>query len=228
MPERHRRTLQRVGDRYLIDVKRSDASTSVAQPIEVDAAFGRSAPLIVEIGSGAGEQIVAHAVEHPDVNHLALDVWWPGIAAAIHRADKAGVENLRIIYADAASALPRLDRPVDELWTFFPDPWPKKRHRKRRLVTESFARLVGQVLAEDGRWRLATDWADYAWQMRDAIAAAGLKNPHAGERPDPEDPAEAGITGGFAPRFAGRIRTRFETKGIEAGRTVYDLVATRG
>lgn len=228
MPQRHRATLERVGERYLIDPARGQASTSVAGQIDVDGAFGRRAPLIVEIGSGAGEQIVSHALEHPEVNHLALDVWWPGIAAAIHRADKAGVTNLRIIYADATSALAHLSRPVDELWTFFPDPWPKKRHRKRRLVTEDFARQVAGVLAEDGVWRLATDWADYAWQMRDAIAAAGLTNPHAGERIDPDDPAQAGITGGFAPRFSERITTRFETKGIEAGRTVYDLVACRG
>ncbi|MDO5724130.1 MAG: tRNA (guanosine(46)-N7)-methyltransferase TrmB [Flaviflexus sp.] len=227
MPQRHRTTLERVGERYLIDPVRGEASTSVAGPIDVDAAFGRTAPLIVEVGSGAGEQIVAHAAAHPDINHLALDVWWPGIAAAIHRAEKVGITNLRIIYADATSALGQLSRPVDELWTFFPDPWPKKRHRKRRLVTESFARQVGEVLAEDGVWRLATDWADYAWQMRDAIAAAGLVNQHAGERPDPDDPSEAGITGGFAPRYRERIVTRFETKGVAAGRQVYDLVATR-
>ena len=100
------------------------------------------------------------------------------------------------------------------------------RHRKRRLVSDSFACEVARLLRDGGMWRLATDWDDYAWQMRDVIEACEFfENPHAGERPDPEDPQPQ--RGGFAPRFEGRVVTHFETRGIDAGRHAHDIVGIR-
>lgn len=115
---------------------------------------------------------------------------------------------------------------ISELWTFFADPWPKTRHKKRRLVAPEFAGIAAALLVDEGLWRLATDWADYAWQMRDVIESTpGLENVYAGERPDEDDPA--GLRGGFAPRFPGRVRTAFERRAGREGREVRDLCARR-
>lgn len=230
LPDSLERTFQREGDKFVIEVARGAGWTTVAEEFAFSpaAAFGREAPLVVEIGCGTGDQIVAAAAARPDENFLALEVWQPGIAKLVSRAAEAGVDNLRVIEADAAQALPIIleDGAAHEVWTFFPDPWRKARHRKRRLVSPAFAEQITRILAEGGLWRLATDWDDYAWQMRDVIEAAGsLENPYAGENPDPEDPEPT--RGGFAPRFQGRIQTRFETRGLEAGRRIHDLVAVR-
>ena len=171
---------------------------------------------------------VLSASAHPERDFLALEVWVPGIAKLISKAVEADVDNIRVIEADAAQALPIMlgDASLDEVWTFFPDPWRKARHRKRRLVSDNFALEIGRLLRDGGVWRLATDWDDYAWQMRDVIEACELfENPHAGERPDPEDPQPE--RGGFAPRFEGRVVTHFETRGIDAGRHAHDIVGVR-
>lgn len=115
---------------------------------------------------------------------------------------------------------------ITELWTFFADPWPKTRHKKRRLVAPEFAGIAASLLVDGGLWRLATDWADYAWQMRDVIESTpGLENVYAGQRPDEDDPK--GLHGGFAPRFEGRVRTAFERRAAREGREVRDLCARR-
>ncbi|WP_206222216.1 tRNA (guanosine(46)-N7)-methyltransferase TrmB [Schaalia sp. ZJ1691] len=224
------RTWATHGDRYVIEPRRGIGFTTIAEDFHLDIAqeFGRSAPVTVEIGSGTGEQIVAAAASHPDRDYLALEVWVPGIAKLISKAAAAGVSNIRVLEADAAQALPILlkDASVAEVWTFFPDPWRKARHRKRRLVSDSFAREIARILQDGGLWRLATDWDDYAWQMRDVVESCDLlANPYEGERPDPEDPEPE--RGGFAPRFQGRIITHFETRGIDAGRRAHDIVGVR-
>ena len=219
------RTWEAHAHRYVVEPRRGVGYTTVAQDFTIDLAelFGRSAPVTLEIGSGTGEQIVAAAAAHPERNFLALEVWVPGIAKLVSKAAEAGVDNIRVIEADAAQALPIMleDACLDEVWTFFPDPWRKARHRKRRLISDSFAREVARLLRDGGVWRLATDWDDYAWQMRDVIEACELfENPHAGERPDPEDPQPE--RGGFAPRVEGRVVTHCETRGIDAGRHAHD------
>lgn len=224
------RVLDQHGATYLVPVARADSATTIAPDTKIDwdQQFGRRAPLVVEVGSGNGEQIVAAAAAHPEQDYLSFEVWHPGVAKMISRAASAGVTNLRIVEADAAQALPLLLGPdsVSEVWTFFPDPWRKKRHHKRRLVDGEFAGAVATILAPEGCWRLATDWDDYAWQMRDTIESEpNLVNPHRGARPDPLDPEPT--RGGFAPRFPGRLLTRFEEKGLEAGRTVHDLTAIK-
>ncbi len=224
------RTWEAHADRYVIEPRRGVGYTTVADDFHLDTEelFGRRAPLTLEIGSGTGEQIVAAAAANPDRDYLALEVWVPGIAKLISKAVDAGVDNIRVLEADVAQALPIMlgDACLDEVWTFFPDPWRKARHRKRRLVSDEFALQVARVLRDGGVWRLATDWDDYAWQMRDVIEGCPLfENPHLGQRPDPEDPEPE--RGGFAPRYEGRVVTHFETRGIDAGRRVHDIIGVR-
>ena len=224
------RTWEAHADRYVIEPRRGVGYTTVADDFHLDTEelFGRRAPLTLEIGSGTGEQIVAAAAANPDRDYLALEVWVPGIAKLISKAVDAGVDNIRVLEADVAQALPIMlgDACLDEVWTFFPDPWRKARHRKRRLVSDEFALQVARVLRDEGVWRLATDWDDYAWQMRDVIEGCPLfENPYVGQRPDPEDPEPK--RGGFAPRYEGRVVTHFETRGIDAGRRVHDVIGVR-
>ena len=230
LPPNLARTWDAHAERYVIEPRRGIGYTTVAEDFRLDPVelFGRRAPLTLEIGSGTGEQIVAAAAAHPDRDYLALEVWVPGIAKLVSKAVEAGVDNIRVLEADAAQALPFLlvDASLDDVWTFFPDPWRKARHRKRRLVSDAFALQVARVLRDGGVWRLATDWDDYAWQMRDVIEACPLfENPYRGQRPDPEDPEPQ--RGGFAPRYEGRVVTHFETRGIDAGRRAHDIVGVR-
>jgi tRNA (guanine-N7-)-methyltransferase len=173
--------------------------------------FGREAPLVVEIGSGVGEATGVLAAARPSYDVLALEVWKPGIAASLAEVAAVGATNVRFCSVDAVWAVEHLVAPgsLAGLWTFFPDPWPKARHHKRRLVNASFAALAASRLAPGATWRLATDWADYADQMRAVLDA------------------EPGLTGGVVDRWAERPVTKFERKGLEAGRTITDLAYTR-
>lgn len=225
------RTWDRYAEDFVIPVPRDGGYTTVDPNfiLDVDAEFGRRAPLIIEVGPGNGDQLISYAAAHPDVNLLGLEVWKQGIAKALSRAVDAGVTNVRFIEVDAEQALPTMLPPASaqEVWTFFPDPWRKARHHKRRLVKPSFAHTVAQVLEDDGVWRLATDWPNYAWHMRNVIEECTLfNNPYTGCRPDPDEP-DTPERGGFAPRFADRIVTRFETRGADEGRRAYDIVGVR-
>ncbi|QOQ38696.1 tRNA (guanosine(46)-N7)-methyltransferase TrmB [Trueperella pecoris] len=233
--DKYEKVMAEFGPKYVIDYPEGAAQTTIAQDafVDLNAAFGRSAPLVVEIGPGSGEQTMSAALAHPEWNFLALEAWSPGVARCVNAAVREGVSNVRIMEIDAAQALPILFRRGDlenprahEMWTFFPDPWRKKRHRKRRIVSDEFAQTAALVLEEGGVWRLATDWADYAWQMRDVVAdSSHFDNAYAGLNLDEAD--EGKYTGGFAPRWDGRVMTRFESRGIEAGRTIYDIEAIR-
>ena len=145
---------------------RHGPSTSVDPDFRLDteSLFGRRAPLVVEIGSGRGEALVAAAAEHPDHDFLGLEVYVPGVAQTLVTMRHQGVTNVRLAVVNATEALATMLAPasVRELWTWFPDPWHKKRHHKRRLVTVPFTRLVARVLEPGGTWRIATDWDDYA------------------------------------------------------------------
>ena len=254
--------LAELGPRYVVNVPRADAVRTVSPSfrLEPDRLFGHVGqvrPLIIEVGSGSGEALLAHAAAHPGADYLAVEVWETAIARLVTSIHRQGLHNVRVVPADAsqllATALPVAC--ASEVWVFFPDPWRKARHRKRRLVTPRFADAVARVLRPGGVWRLATDWSDYAWQMRDVLEAvsalpvgleADMTAPYfryddAGARPglgaegaeegsagngvDPGSPS--GMVGGWSERFAGRVITRFETKGVEAGRTVRDLTAVR-
>ena len=182
--------------------------------VDVAAWFGRRAPLVVEIGSGVGEATVPLAAARPSCDVLAFEVWRPGVADTLHRLDRAGVTNVRLISVDAVWSMRNLlgEGTVHELWTFFPDPWPKKRHHRRRLVSAEFAAVAASRLEPGGLWRLATDWADYAEQMVEVLDAEPLlENVHAGP----------------APRWDERPVTRFERRGRDAGRQITDLTYRR-
>ncbi len=173
--------------------------------------FGRSAPLIVEIGSGVGEATAALAAQRPAYDIVGVEVWRPGVAHTLGLLAEAGAENVRLLSLDAVWCLANLFGPgeVEELWTFFPDPWPKKRHHKRRLVTPEFAALAASRLRPGGMWRLATDWVEYADQMRTVLDAEPL------------------LQGGRVERWADRPVTKFERKGLAVGRDITDLAYRR-
>jgi len=218
----------------IIDLLRSQAAMSVAPEFELDAArhFGRAAPLVVEIGSGTGDALVQGALARPGMNFLAVEVYRTGLAATLNKIVQHDLTNVRLVRADAMQVFKHMltPRSIAEVWIFFPDPWHKVKHHKRRLVTPAFAELVASRLAPGGTLRLATDWADYAIQMRDVLTScASLTNPYRGPvRPaHGPAPAPAELGTGFAPRFPGRAMTRFETKGLESGRAIYDLELRR-
>jgi len=173
--------------------------------------FGRQAPLIVEIGPGIGEATVALAATRPDCNVLAVEVWRPGVADTLGRVGEAGLTNVRMLGIDAVWTVQNLVEPdsLAGLWTFFPDPWHKTRHRKRRLVTRDFAALAASRLAPGAEWRLATDWADYADQMIEVLDA------------------EPALEGGVVERWDERPVTRFERKGLAVDRSITDLAYRR-
>ncbi|MBM7518849.1 tRNA (guanosine(46)-N7)-methyltransferase TrmB [Nocardioides nitrophenolicus] len=173
--------------------------------------FGREAPLVVEIGGGVGEATAALAAARPEANVLALEVWRPGVAEGLGRVAEAGATNVRFSGVDAVWTLEHLIAPgtISELWTFFPDPWHKTRHHKRRLVNPEYAAMIASRLAPGGLWRLATDWADYAEQMVDVLDA------------------EPALEGGVVERWAERPVTKFERKGIAKGRAITDLAYRR-
>lgn len=234
--------MERFAGDYVISVPEGPTPTTIPEDAIIDLrlSFGREAPLVVEIGPGSGEQLVAYASAHPETNLLAVEAWHPGVARTIAHAVAADVHNIRILEGDAAQLLPIVfglsqlgetarnagNPRADEVWTFFPDPWRKARHHKRRLVSSEFAETVAGVLTPGGVWRLATDWDDYAWQMRDVVeGCALLANPYQGERPDPNDPD--GDRGGFAPRWSERVTTRFEKRGTESDRSIHDIVGRK-
>ena len=231
---------------FVVDVPRHVADTSVHPDYVFDAAaeFGREAPLVVEIGSGLGEAIVAAAEASPERNFLAVEVYRPGLANTLLRIGQRGLTNVRVVQANAPEVLGWMlpEGSVSELWVFFPDPWHKTKHQKRRLVKDSFAELAARVVAPGGIWRLATDWSGYAQQMRDIVASSpDFQNAHDGERTgaaspltaawasgvDCEPTGETDDDGGWAPRFEGRVLTSFENKALRAGRVIFDLAAVR-
>lgn len=173
--------------------------------------FGREAPLVVEIGPGVGEATAVLAAARPELNVLALEVWVPGVADGLWRVAEAGATNVRFCSVDAAWFVEHLLAPgsVHEMWTFFPDPWHKKKHNKRRLVDADFAAVVAERLEPGALWRLATDWLPYAEQMQEVLDA------------------EPRLRGGVVERWADRPVTKFERKGLAVDRTITDLAYTR-
>ena len=217
MSEAQERAWSELGSSFLIDVPRGVAATSVAADAGLDreAVWGRVAPLTVEIGSGQGHAIVHAASAAPERDFLAVEVFKAGLARTMLDADRAGVRNLRLVEANAPEVLQHLLAPasIDEIWVFFPDPWHKKRHTKRRLVQPEFAGIAAAALRDGGTLRLATDWEEYALQMREVLDDAPL--------------LERAFDGDWAERFEGRVVTAFERKGARAGRNIRDLAYRR-
>lgn len=180
--------------------------------------FGREAPLLLEIGSGMGESTAALAAAAGHVNYLAVEMYKPGLAQLLMRADALGLTNLRLLRADAVVLLRWHLRPdsLSAIRVFFPDPWPKKRHHKRRLVNAEFVALAASRLRPGGTLHLATDWVSYAEQMMACCTdEPALVNPY---RIQP---------GGWAPRPLWRPVTKFERRAYCEGREVHDLIFRR-
>ena len=217
MRPNQRRAWDAHSERFVLPVPQRETSTSIDPRARLDlpAAFGRQAPLVVEIGPGPGESLVAMAAARPEIDVLVFEVYEPAVASLVSALHRASLDNVRIVVGNAAEGLRHLvpEGGLDELWTFFPDPWPKARHHKRRLVDAGLAALATSRLRPGGTWRLATDWEHYALQMRAVLDdQPGLENDH---------------PGGWAPRWADRPVTRFEQRGLDAGRTVHDLTYRR-
>jgi len=175
--------------------------------------FGRAAPLVVEIGIGDGTALVVNALAHPECDLVGIEVYRPGLGAALRALEERQLDNVRLVQADARAVLEQ-DLPVasiDLLLIFFPDPWPKKRHHKRRLVQPAFLELVRERLKPGGRVYLATDWADYARHAAEALAGvAGLV------------PVDPDLVRNWRPL------TKFAARGRRAGHGEYEVVAERG
>jgi len=197
-----------------------DVADVVAGTVAYDPAswFGRAAPLVLEIGSGMGESTAALAAAAPGHDHLAVEVFEPGLAQLLMRAGELGLTNLALLRGDAVELL-RTRVPPGSLAAvriFFPDPWPKRKHRKRRLVQPEVAALVASRLAPGGTLHLATDWDDYATQMRTVCDEEHLLVNVAADAP-----------GGWYPRPEWRPVTKFEQRAHLEGRTVHDLLYRR-
>jgi len=183
-----------------------------AEPLDLDALFGRRAARVVEIGFGNGEHLAALAEAHPERDHLGVEVHRPGVGRLLLAIEERGLANVRIVCHDAVAVLEEQipPRALDEVLILFPDPWPKKRHHKRRLIQAAFVAMLAERLKPHGVLRLATDWQPYAEHMLEVLdAAPQLANLAARER--------------FMPRPAERARTRFEARGERLGHAVWDL-----
>ncbi|WP_326567291.1 tRNA (guanosine(46)-N7)-methyltransferase TrmB [Amycolatopsis rhabdoformis] len=186
-----------------------------AGPVDFTEWFGREAPVLLEIGSGMGETTSQLAAAAPELNYVAAEVYDPGLGQLMLRAEKLGVETLRLMHGDAVILLTEHVEPgaLEGVRLFFPDPWPKKRHHKRRIVQPEFVALVASRLRPGGTFHLATDWENYAEQMLEVCSAEpGLRNRFADE------------PGGWAPRPEWRPRTKFEQRADAEGRESHDLI----
>lgn len=181
------------------------------EPIDRAAIWGPDVPLVVEIGFGDGRATVAIAANEPNVGVLAIDVHTPGLGEALARLADAGTRHVRLMEADAIVVLERMIPPDSLIGvrSFFPDPWPKARHHKRRLVQPAIVELVRTRLVIGGTWHLATDWEEYATAMQECFALA------------------PGWTGGVIDRPEGRPVTRYEARALREGRAITDLVFRR-
>jgi tRNA (guanine-N7-)-methyltransferase len=184
------------------------------QPLGLDTVFGRSAPRILEIGFGMGESTAAIALAHPENDYLALEVHTPGVGSLLKQIEEKQIGNIRIIQHDAVEVLRDMlvDNVLDGVHIFFPDPWHKTRHNKRRLIQAPFITQLVQKLKPSGYIHVATDWQDYAEQVLAVLGAEALLENTATD---------------YAPRPAYRPLTKFEQRGLKLGHGVWDLVFRR-
>jgi tRNA (guanine-N7-)-methyltransferase len=197
------RALRELAPRYVVPF--------VEQGPHWPAVFGRDAPLLLEIGFGMGDATAALAAATPTVNMLGVEVHPPGVGALLQRIEALALGNVRIVQHDATEVLEHMlaPRSLAGAMVFFPDPWPKKRHHKRRLIQPALVSLLASRLAPAATLHLATDWEPYAQQMLDVLTA---------------EPALINTADGFAPRPAYRPLTKFEQRGVRLGQPARDLV----
>ena len=197
------RALDDLGPRYLLPFDHT--------LLDYAAVFGRAAPTVLEIGFGMGDATAAIAQSQIGTNFLGLEVHSPGVGALLKRVGEMSLSHVRIVQHDAVEVLERMLAPASlaGAFVFFPDPWPKKRHHKRRLIQPALAALLASRLAPAATLHLATDWEPYAQQMLAVLTA---------------EPTLLNTVDGFAPRPAYRPLTRFEQRGERLGQPARDLV----
>ena len=200
------KALAELGPRYVLPYD--------ARPLDRRAAFGRDAPLVLEIGFGMDDATAAIAEALPSTDFLGVEVHPPGVGALLKRIGETGLANVRIVQHDAVEVLQHMIEPgtLAGVHVFFPDPWHKKRHHKRRLIQPSFAHELAIRLAPGGYVHCATDWQPYAEQMLEVLSA---------------EPLLANTAEGYAPKPAYRPLTKFENRGLKLGHGVWDLVFER-
>jgi tRNA (guanine-N7-)-methyltransferase len=200
------RALQELGPHFLIPYSPA--------PLDLAVTFGRSAPKVLEIGFGMGETTAGIAAAHPDTDYLGIEVHTPGVGALLKRIGEGRLSNLRLIQHDAVEVLEHMlpEASLDGAHIFFPDPWHKKRHHKRRLIQADFVRLLTSKLKPGGYLHLATDWEDYARQMLAVLSG---------------EPELVNTGEDFVPRPETRPLTKFENRGLRLGHGVWDLVFRR-
>jgi tRNA (guanine-N7-)-methyltransferase len=181
------------------------------EPIDLQRAFQRVAPKVLEIGFGMGETTASIAAAHPEVDYLCVEVHTPGVGSLLNRIAALGLRNVRIIQHDAVPVLESMILPaaLDGVHIFFPDPWPKKRHHKRRLIQPAFVALLASRMKPGAYVHVATDWEDYAQQILSVLG---------------EEPALGNTVDGFARRPDTRPATKFERRGVALGHRVWDVV----
>ena len=182
--------------------------------IDFDRLFGRSAPRILEIGSGMGETTAAIAAAHPANDYLALEVHTPGVGSLLKSIAERSLSNVHIVQHDAVEVLEHMiaTETLDGVHIFFPDPWPKKRHHKRRLIQPPFVKLLAARLKPGAYVHVATDWEEYAQQILEVLSS---------------EPSLQNTAQGFAPRPEHRPLTKFEQRGLKLGHRVWDVVFRR-
>jgi len=182
--------------------------------IDIESVFGRSATKVLEIGFGMGDSLLQMAIEQPNTDFIGIEVHPPGVGSLINAAASKGVENLRLYLADATDVLSECIAPqsLDRVQLYFPDPWHKKKHNKRRIVQPEFLQLIRDRLRVGGLLHMATDWQPYAEQMLELVEAT-------------EGYANTSDTGGYVPRPSYRPLTKFEKRGERLGHGVWDLMA---
>lgn len=182
-------------------------------PVDPTRFFDRRAPVVLEIGSGMGDATAAMAAADPGRDYLAVEVHTPGIANLLDLVQRHGLRNVRVAEGDALDLVRAMPEGcLDAVHVFFPDPWPKLRHHKRRIIQPEHVALLRSRLAVGGTLHCATDWAEYAASMRSTLTA---------------DPGLDDVHGGYAPRPAHRPVTKFERRALTAGRPVFDLIHRR-
>lgn len=180
-------------------------------PLDAQAVFGNSNALVVEVGFGMGDSLLAMAAAEPQLNFIGIEVHPPGVGRLISNAGRAGLDNLRVYMADATDVLNDCiaDQSLHRFQLYFPDPWHKAKHHKRRIVQPGFVDLVARKLAADGLVHMATDWQHYAEHMLEVLQRC---------------PALVNSNEGYAPRPEFRPKTKFELRGERLGHGVWDLL----
>lgn len=183
------------------------------QLLDFQQLYGRQAPVILEIGFGMGDSLIEMAAQHPQNNYLGIEVHKPGVGRLLGKVSEQALTNLRVMQFDAIEVLKNQipDASLSAVYLFFPDPWHKKRHQKRRIVQDSFVQLIRQKLTIHGQFHMATDWEHYASQMLDCMKQApGFKN--------------CASDGEYIPRPEYRPVTKFERRGERLGHGVWDIL----